>query len=148
MRQHIANTATSIDGVNSSYAGQLGSGRIDASAALSSDPQPKMYISDWTLDGQARVLPEPGSSYELVVTLENTWLPTRNVVATLSESDAYASITDNNGDFGDLNTHQSGSNNANPFTIQLASNAPYNHPIKFTLNLCGDGGYALSLPSR
>jgi len=145
VRQHIINTATSVDGGNPDYAGQLGQGRIHAGNALTTAPQPAMEVPAWALDGEDGALPEPGESYQLALTLDNTWQPARSLSGILSTADAFVSISDANGSFGNLNTGQSGSNSGDTFAITLQSGTPYNHPIDFTLNLSGDDGYALSL---
>ena len=145
VRQHIINTATSVDGGNPDYAGLLGQGRINAGDALTTDPQPGMEVTAWALDGEDGALPEPGESYQLALTLNNTWQPARSLSGILSTADSFISISDPNGSFGNLNTGQSGSNRGDPFAITLQSSTPYNHPIHFTLNLSGDDGYALSL---
>jgi len=145
VRQHIINTATSVDGGNPDYAGLLGQGRINAGDALTTDPQPDMEVTAWALDGEDGALPEPGESCQLALTLNNTWQPARSLSGILSTADSFISISDPNGSFGNLNTGQSGSNSGDPFAITLQSSTPYNHPIHFTLNLSGDDGYALSL---
>ena len=145
VRQQIIKTATEIDGINPSYAGQLGNGRINAAEAMASQPQPDMAVTGWSVDGQIGARPAPGQTFDLVLTLQNEWLPARNVIATLSESDAYASITDAGGVFGDLNTGQSASNSSDPFRITLLSNTPYNHPIPFKVQLSASDGYSLNL---
>lgn len=146
VRWQILNTAYDIDAANPAYAGQLGSGRIDAQAALATTPLPQLAVTSYTLDGAAGARPEPGKSYALVVTLENTWLPASNLVATLSSSDPYVQIADASGAYGSLPGGQSASNAADPFSITLAGNTPYNRTLAFTLNLSGSGGYATSIP--
>lgn len=145
VRQQLLNTAASLDAANPGYQGLLGSGRLDAGAALSTSPQPRLALASWALDGQAAARPAPGQSYNLVLTLENSWLPARALTGILSESDAYVTVSDASGAFGDINTGQSGANSADPFRISLAANTPYNHPISFHLQLSGTDGYTFSL---
>ncbi len=146
VRWQIVNTAASIDAANPTYAGQLGTGRINAQAALATTPQPRLDLVDLAVDGVAAARPAPGQSFQLVVTLRNTWLPASNLNATLTSADPYVSITDAAGAFGALPSGQTGSNAGDPFAVTLAGNTPYSRNLAFTLNLSGSGGFAASVP--
>ncbi|RPJ02890.1 MAG: hypothetical protein EHM39_00845, partial [Chloroflexi bacterium] len=144
IRQQILNTAASIDGLNPTFAGKLGYGRLDALAALTTAPQAKMAMTNWAIDGTAGARPAPGQSFDLALTLTNLWLPARGVVGTLSTTSPYVtSVSDTSGAFGDLNSSQSRSNSADTFHLSLLSSTPYNQAIPFTLSLSGSDGYAL-----
>lgn len=140
VRAQLLHTAQSLG------AEGLGSGRLRAGAALTTAPQPHMTVTGWSVDGGAGARPAPGQTFDLVLTLENAWLPARDVAATLLESDPYVTILDAQGAFGSLETGQSAANAANPFRVTLAANTPYNHPILFTVRLAGANGYALDVP--
>lgn len=146
VRWQIVNTAASVDAANPTYAGQLGTGRINAQAALANSPQPRLELTAYALDGVAAARPAPGQSFQLVVTLKNTWLPASNLNATLTSADPYVSIPDAAGAFGSLPSGQTGSNSADPFGVTLAGNTPYSRNLAFTLNLTGSGGFAASVP--
>jgi len=102
------------------------------------------YIT--AIDGQANARPAPGQTIQLVLNVRNLWLPGQSLQGTLSSSDAYVSITDNAGAFGDIAPGQVGSNSGDPFGVTVAGSAPYNHALQFTLNLSGAGGYSLVVP--
>jgi subtilisin family serine protease len=146
VRWQILNTAVNTDGLNPTRAGQLGQGRIDAGAALATAPQARATVEGYALDGQANVRPAPGQAFQLVLNVRNLWLLGQNLQGTLTSSDPYVTITAAEGAFGDIAPGQLGSNSGAPFGVTVAAGAPYNHPLQFTLNLSGAGGYSLAVP--
>ncbi len=147
VRWQILNTAVNIDGVNPTRAGQMGRGRIDAGAALATDPQARAAVEGYAIDGQANARPAPGQTFQLVLNLRNLWLLADDLQGTLTSSDPYvASIGDASGAFGDIAPGQVGSNSGDPFGVTVAAGAPYNQQLQFTLNLSGAGGYSLAVP--
>ncbi|HRA66224.1 MAG TPA: S8 family serine peptidase, partial [Caldilinea sp.] len=146
VKWQILNTATAIDALNPTRAGQMGKGRIDAGAALSVTPQPRAAVESYAIDGQPNARPAPGQALQLVLTVRNLWLPGQSLQGTLASSDAYVSITDSAGAFGDIAPGQVGGNSGDAFGVTVAAGAPYNHALQFTLNLSGAGGYSLAVP--
>jgi subtilisin family serine protease len=138
IRQHIINTTVPVSG-------QIG-GRLNASAALNSSPQPQATLTAWTVDGQPGGRPSPNTTFDFTVTLLNTWRPAHNVNGLLTTSDPYTTIPDPNGAFGNINTGQYAANGGDIFRVSLASNTPYSRNIYFSLRLTGDDGYLLDIP--
>ena len=142
----ILNTATTLDAINPTYLGQLGHGRLDAGAALAQPLQARVQVEGYTVDGQDNGRPAPGQSFPLVLALRNTWMPGQNVMATLTTTDPYVTISDNQGAFGDIAPGQTGQNSSDPFVVTLLPDTPYNRPLTFSINLTGANGYATSVP--
>ncbi|MFM7172644.1 MAG: S8 family serine peptidase, partial [Caldilinea sp.] len=146
VRWQILNTAVNIDGLNSARAGQLGQGRIDASAALATTPQARAAVESYAIDGQANARPAPGQAFQLALNVRNLWLSGQNLQGMLTSSDPYVTLTDTSGAFGDIAPGQLGSNSGDPFGVTISDSAPYNYVFSFTLNLSGAGGYSLAVP--
>ncbi len=142
----ILNTATSIDGINPTYASQLGHGRLDAGMALTQTPQAHAQVEGYSVDGQSNGRPAPSQSFQLVLALRNTWMLGENLIGALVTTDSYITITDNQGIFGNIDTGQSGTNANDPFIVTLQPDTPYNHTLIFSLNLTGANGYVTSIP--
>jgi subtilisin family serine protease len=140
VRAQLLQTADDIDAANPGFAGLLGSGRLNAAAALSTPPAPSLSVSGYTVDG-ADAHPEPGDSFALVVTLQNAWGPASALAGTLSTSDPYATVEDGAGGFGNAGAGGTVANAADPFQVKLAADTPYAREILFTLGLSGVGGY-------
>ena len=57
------------------------------------------------------------------------------VTATLSTTDAYVTMTDSLGSFGSIPSYSTASNTGDQFGFLVAADAPYDHPIVFSLNV-------------
>jgi len=140
----ISYTSEDIDSLNPGYAGQLGRGRINAHAAVTTTPTPLLSIQSTSVNGDPLGRPTPGESATLAITLANAWLGVSNITGTLTTSDPYVTITQANASFGSIPS--GGSAVGSPaFAVDVAAGAGYDHPIAFTLNLTADGGYAAAL---
>ncbi len=90
---------------------------------------------------------DPGESAELIVTLSNSGSgQATNTVATLSESDAYVTISDDYGTFGLLDaTSGSASNAGDSYTVSADGSCTPGHEMVFNLAVTADNGYTASL---
>lgn len=86
---------------------------------------------------------EAGESFILEITLANSSVASaEDVSATISESDAYITITDNAADWPDIAPSGSESSLSDHFAVQVDPLAPYNHDATITINwdaYCGSG---------
>ena len=70
----LTHTADTLDALNPGYAGMLGSGRLNAGAALTTEPAPQLTLTSSKVNGDPQGKPIPGQSATLEVTLSNGWL--------------------------------------------------------------------------
>jgi subtilisin family serine protease len=145
VRAQIVHTAHNIDAQNPGYAGQLGSGRIDAASAVATTAHPVVTVQSISINGQANGTPDPGAQANVSVTLYDDWAPASNLQATLTGGGPNASVISGSVSYGTLGTYQSAANSGT-FRINVASAAGYGASLPFTLNLTADGGFAASLP--
>ena len=143
IRSQIVHTTDNIDSVNPTYAGLLGSGRINAGSAMQT-PHPILQVAGYSVNGLASGRPVLGTSSSLIVTLNNDWWDSPSVMGTLSSADPYVSITSGSASFGTIAAGTS-SANAAAFTFSVNNSAGYNHPISFNLNVADTNGYATTL---
>ncbi|TKJ41150.1 hypothetical protein CEE37_05640 [candidate division LCP-89 bacterium B3_LCP] len=121
---HLINTCYNIDYLNPSYAGQLGSGRIDAANAISS-LYPNLSYIEQTFDdasgGNGNGRPEPGETVDLLLTVANTsaTMGAIGVEVTTTCSDPEITITDNNSNFGNIAASSSANNYGDPITFEV-----------------------------
>jgi subtilisin family serine protease len=145
VRATIIHTANNIDSLNPSYAGKLGSGRINAQAAVNETPQPELSLSEYTVNGVTNGTPAPSSTVDLVVRLYNNWGNAGDSAGVLSSTDPYVSIITNSASVGTIGTYATG-NNASPFVFSILA-APDGHPMAFMLNVSANGGaFNVSIP--
>lgn len=147
IRAHLMQTAAPINAANPGYSGQLGDGRLDAGAALTTPAQPDLAAQTVRVDGRANGQPEPGSTVDLQITLTNNWGPTGPLQGTLSSNDAYATVVQNNASFPAVETFGS-SQNSTPLRITVAGNAPYGHNLSLRLTLRENGVVVQTIPVR
>lgn len=147
VRAQIVRTADSIDSLNPTYEGKLGAGRLNASAAASVSPRPDITIAGYSVGGVPNGEPQPGESVALVVSLMNEWGDADDVVATLTTTDTYVTLTDDTAMYGDIPGFATMTNLADAFGFSVGVDAPHSHLIPFSLHLSGNGGtYASVLP--
>lgn len=145
VRAQIVHTAQNIDAINPGYTEQLGSGRIDAGRAVTATAQPLLTYLSYAVDGEMNGRPEPGSTVDLVVTLQNDWADATNVQATLGTTDSYVTITSAAAFYGDIPAYESRSN-VTPFRFSVNSSAPYGHGMVLSLAVTANGGYTAIIP--
>ncbi|MEE9554219.1 MAG: S8 family serine peptidase [candidate division Zixibacteria bacterium] len=119
----IIATTDDIDDLNPGYEGMLGSGRINAYAALVSTTMPNIILEGMELtitDGDGDESLNPGESFSLVVSLHNSWADADNVSGTLRSSDIFT-VSDSVADFGNIRRNQTIDNGDTPFTVSVNS---------------------------
>ncbi len=143
IRSQIIHTTDNINGVNPTYIGLLGSGRINAGSAMQT-PHPILQVAGYSVNGLASGRPVLGTTSSLIVTLNNDWWDSPNVTGTLSTADPYVTVTNGSASFGNIPAGTS-SASATAFTFSVNASAGYNHPISFNLNVADTNGYATTL---
>ncbi|MEI7844497.1 MAG: S8 family serine peptidase, partial [Chloroflexota bacterium] len=142
IRSQIVHTTDSIDSLNPTYAGQLGSGRINAGEALASPHallSMKSYSVNSTLNGRATL----GATAQLNVTLGNDWWDAPSVTGTLSSSDPLVTVLNASASYGNIAAATSKANTS-AFTFSVDGAAGYDHPIPFSLAITDTSGYAIT----
>ncbi len=140
----ILATSDNIDALNPNYVNQLGAGRINVYAALASGNSPNLGISAMsatiTNDDGDGIL-NPGESFNLVITLHNSWSAASNVTATLRGNPNFV-IADSVRSFGNIGNGEDGSNQSSPYAVTaLRSLIPGMIPI--SLHITADSAYAV-----
>ena len=142
----IYDTADNIDDLNPGYEGLLGSGRINAYAALASMTMPRIQTVEQAVtitDDDGDGILNPGESFELVVTLENIWADATNVTGTLHGNSVF-SVSDSVASFGDIPHGGSGDNADNPYVLTSSEDA-IPEVSTLVLNVQADGDYETDL---
>jgi len=124
----------------------LGSGRINAAAAVTLAPHPLLEITATAINDDLLGRPDPGAVSALAVTIGNDWLDALGVTGTLTTADPYVTVITGTASFGDIASSERAAGSP-AFGFEVASGAGYNHPILFTLSLWTNGGvYTATLP--
>ena len=92
VKTHIEHTTDPIDALNPSYAGKLGSGRINAGAAVSIAPHPILTLKSTAVNGDPLGRPTQGESASLAITLSNDWLEALGTTGILTTTDPLVTI--------------------------------------------------------
>ncbi len=141
VRAQIINTTDSIDAANPSYVGQLGSGRINAANAMTTNGTPLMKFVNYGADGETNAGIKTVTNVVLTVTLRNDWKDAASVQATLSTNGGAVTLSDANANYGALASGESKTNTGDTFQISVTSGL-YGHVIPFTLSVNADGNHS------
>ncbi len=173
LKERLMMTTDYIDDLNPSYAGLLGTGRVNAFKATMFDKLPHIEIYNYTLhehEGDGDGIPNPGEEIDLIISLYNEifWMTAADVTATLSTDVADVEILVGEVSYPDIdggsivfNTHQpfrfSTPITLNeltiPFTLTLSANQtsefPFemDFPLLVTLSL-QRAGWPFNLPGN
>lgn len=135
----ILETADPIDDINPSYAGEIGSGRINIYKALARALYPDLHFNSYSLqlvndDGDGQL--SPGEEAWLRVTIFNSpgWVDAQDVVGYLTTTNPLVTITDSVGTFNTISAGNIGVNIFDRFQFSVAPEAPA-QPIEFQLHL-------------
>ncbi|MBD3169059.1 MAG: S8 family serine peptidase [candidate division Zixibacteria bacterium] len=136
----------SLYNANPNYIGQLGTGRVDAYAALAAGTMPniqyvEMDISILNDDGDGIL--NPGENIEMVITLQNIWADATNVQGTLT-GPSYMTVTDGEATFGNIPSGGEADNSADPFDVEIALDAPV-EIADMNLHITAEGDYEVDL---
>ena len=101
-----------------------------------------LYVSNFSFPGLPNGILEPGSSGNMVLTLENPGsVGANNVYGLLSTDNELISINDNQGYFGNINVGGNGSNPVNTFNISASSQIIPGTQIVMFMQLYNADGY-------
>lgn len=142
VRAQITHTAVSVDGANPGRVGQLGSGRIDAAAAMNTPSMPELGLIGVVIDGALNGVLKHGGSTSIAVSIKNTWGVAQSLSGSLVTTNSDVTITGSPIAYGTL---PSGATATTTFTANVSSSAPYGQVVPLTLTLTAAGGYALDL---
>jgi subtilisin family serine protease len=145
VRAQIIRTANDIYGLNPSYGGQLGNGRINADQAVTTAAQPLLTYQSHIVDGETNGRPEPGSTVDLDVVLFNEWANATNVQATLSTTDTYATVITGTASYEDIAVYKN-KMNATSFRVSISDLTPDAYDIPFVLYVAAAGDYVTTVP--
>lgn len=134
----LIQTADDLDTLNPSYAGLLGSGRLNLATAMQ-PPSPILKYEGYIGNDVPDFQPEFGSTVNLQVNLSNEWADALDVTGLLSSADPYISITSSSSSFGDILAGQSATNSI-PFVFSIDVEAGFSHSIPFGLDLTANNG--------
>lgn len=122
--ERVRVTADNIDGVNPSYAGLLGKGRINIQRALTLS-SPALRARDLAVldsaGGNNNGVPEPGETIDLVMTFVNYLDPASSASATLTTTASGLTVSTGTILLGALGTLDTLRNRATPFRIQVGT---------------------------
>jgi len=128
-------TTDNIDALNPTYAGLLGTGRINAYKALTTTPVPLVkYENHYTPDGGNNI-PEAGETVALSVVLKNWWGDAAAVSATIHSDDYAVQIISNSGNYGAVNGGYADTVATFSFTVD---NTALPHWAMFTVDITAD----------
>jgi hypothetical protein len=82
---------------------------------------------------------EPGETVRITVTVANYGADAANVTGVLSTGDAFVTLVDNYGTWGDIPAGTQGENSANRFEVTADAGTPFGHSASFAL-ICVAGG--------
>ncbi|UCE04016.1 MAG: S8 family serine peptidase [Candidatus Latescibacterota bacterium] len=137
VRERVRVTSDNIDGVNPSYAGLLGHGRINAFQALTATT-PAIRIREvdvMTSDGDRIV--EPGETVTLELVVINHLDAATGADFTLSENSGYVTVTSGSASIASIGTAEEVT--LTPLTLDVSASAPLNHTVGFTLDISTSG---------
>jgi len=139
LTQIIKATTDSIDHLNPTYRGQLGTGRINAYRAIGGDSFPYFVITEVEtneVSGDGDGVLNPGESGEIIVTFFNSGADGINVVGTLRTGGNLV-VTDSVAEFGLVPSGGEASNASDPFRVTVDEEALMGE-VPMTLHLSFD----------
>lgn len=150
----ICATADNIDGINPSYAGKLGYGRINAQNAVTSVASAMLpnlsfssvSFSDATGNNNGKI--DPGETIEMTVFLKNDWDNATNTTATISTSAWGINITKASASYGTIPgirdiDHSIKGNTSDKFVFTVSPDS-IPRSVTFTISVAADLGYTKS----
>ncbi|MBW2578895.1 MAG: S8 family serine peptidase, partial [Deltaproteobacteria bacterium] len=140
LRGRLLAGAESIAASNPDFETLLGRGRINLLASLTAEPQPLVKLVEVD-QGRAA----PGRDASIAVFLQNQWVATSDVTATLSTDSPYAWVRSDQTKFAELPTGQTVDNLDDPFEVGFDASTPIGAEILFDLTLEGSDGYLQTL---
>lgn len=128
-----------IDDINPSYAGQLGSGRVNIYNAIARHIYPLLSVKQYNYDilddnGDGELT--PGEKANLKLTIENDiyWISADNVTATLRSTSPYITFSDSTAVFGAIYSGDAKTNSSDSLIFHVSEDAVL-EPIPVTVTL-------------
>jgi PKD repeat protein len=127
---------------NANWVGMMGSGRLNMLRALTDPEKPSVHFTQvQTSDLTGDSILQPGETIQITGIYKNFLAPTQNLNAVISCSSPYVTLLSSSNNLGIISTLSSISNAAQPFSIQVNNDVPYNHDILIRIDY-SDVGYA------
>ena len=124
-----------------------GSGRLNLYNALVAAPEPNYPIigyssnriddTDW---GNGNIIIDPGESFKLFVSLENTGLDATGVGAIISTDESGVSITVHSGTYGSIGRGETVEDSTDPFILDVSSSIMPGENIPIYIQITDDSG--------
>lgn len=128
-------TTDNIDALNPTYAGLLGTGRINAYKALTTTPVPLVRYQSHQVSDGGNGIAEAGESVGLSLTLKNWWGDAANVDATIHSDDYAVQITTSSANYSNINGGYTGTVTSFDFTVDITA---LPHWAMFTVDISAD----------
>ncbi|HPG40718.1 MAG TPA: S8 family serine peptidase [bacterium] len=139
----IVETTDNIDEKNPTYAGWLGSGRVNAYRALTENPvQFVDYEINDAVTGNGNGVVDNGETVQLIITLNSIAEDMDNVTVTASSSDPKITFTSNAAVFPALLQGQAVDNSASPIVLTVDASTPIGYEALIKLVIADNNGYA------
>ena len=142
--EQVRMTSTNIDAINPGYVGQLGRGRINASAAMTASTLPSVRLQKYAVSdsfgGNGNGFPQPSETLSVITNYQNFLAPTTNASVTLTTTSTYITIVNGSYVMGAIPTLGTASNSSIPFRLFVKANVPASHKVNVKLTVT-DGGY-------
>jgi len=141
VEEQIRITAQDIYAQNPALQYQLGSGRVDAYAALTETNAKSARATAFTFSDNDNGVPEPCETIELFVNFKNFLVPMSNLTITLTTDDPDITITNGTFNAGSVAELGEFDNSSNKFSFTISNSVPQNHTVYFRLDF-SDGSYS------
>ncbi len=133
-------TCDNIDGINPSYAGKLGKGRVNMLRALTVN-SPAMRLNSYTVTDGNNNIPQPNDTLSIIGTFKNYLDATANVSAVITTSSAAVTLLNGSSTLGAIPTLGTVTNNSSPFRVRVSGSAATNSIVEFKVTYT-DGSYS------
>ncbi|MBU0765210.1 MAG: S8 family serine peptidase, partial [Bacteroidetes bacterium] len=137
-------TADSIDTIpaNETYAGKIGSGRVNLYRAVTETSRPWVRFEDYTFTGPLNGIPQQSDTVLLTGTFTNYLWNATNLTAALQSLSPYVSVISGAIVIGNLGQMGSYDNTTDPFSIKISDNCPFIYTADFVMTITGNNGYS------
>lgn len=133
-------TSDNIDGINPSYAGKLGKGRVNMLRALTVNSPSVRLLSYIVSDGNNNV-PQPNDTIRITGDFKNYLDATNNVSAEITSTSAAVTVMNGSSTLGAIGTLGNTTNASSPFVVLINGNAAANTKVDFKISY-SDGSYS------
>jgi serine protease len=144
--ERVRVTCDNIDLLNSTYAGKLGRGRVNALRALQDPPVPSVRLLSSTFNdfpgGNGNGMAEPAETLNVVCSFRNYLAPTSSgaTVQLTSTDTRYITVIQGSSSIASLGTLDSSSNKAAPFRVYVQRTVPQSYTARLQLTYT-DGSF-------